>query len=92
MTPDGKGGWVWLSKNPQYESETIEKTQAPCPYCGQLSPYGVRIREQEWEREIRLAKLIDTAVEMLRFIERVEQTAYEDFKESLERLGVEVDD
>ena len=39
----------------------------------------------------KIQQLEQVAKEMLSFIERVEQTAYEEFREQLEALGVDVD-
>lgn len=76
-----------------------DKTQASCPFCGQLSPYGVRIREQEYEREIRIARLIDLTVDMQKCLAKhaydwtqvAEETA-DYYREQLEALGVSLDD
>lgn len=75
------------------------RTAASCPYCGQPSPYAVRIREKQWSREIRLAKIIDTACEMLRWMKNPENfyagLTYEEdlrrFEERLAECGVIVD-
>ena len=47
--------------------------------------------KQAMTLEQRYQQLEQVAKEMLSFIERVEQTAYEEFREQLEALGVDVD-
>lgn len=88
-------------------SDCISSTMKPksrisgaCPYCGEITPYAVRIRERQWENEIRVAKLIDTAAAMLRWMKNPEnfyggltnEEDYRQFEERLAECGVSVDD